>query len=343
MRKVRGFPTLFVFVLLAGGSGRAQEPLVPTHETNLKIQQLAAGIQARPVDYVIGGGDLLVIDVFDVHDLSREVRVSDSGYISLPLIPVKIRAGGLTPFQLEQKLAELLQVNGLVSNPQVTVFVKEHRSQPITVIGAVKSPMVFQVIRQTTLLEVLSAAGGLADDAGGAVLISRAAPSADSTDAVPAGGDGQSAGPQTLTVQIKDLLSSGDPKFNIFVFGGDVITVPRAGIVYVVGAVERPGGFALQSEGEEMTILTALALAQGLTGTAKNDKAVIIRKNPKTGQRQEIAVNLNKVMSRRAEDIRLQANDILFVPDSTGKKALRRVADTAIGVTTGIIVFRGGR
>ena len=331
-------------VLFGVQAGYAQQNLETPQETNSKIRQLAATFQSRQGEDFIGSGDLLRVDVFDVPDLSREVRVGESGYISLPLIPVRIRAAGLTIFQLQEKLAELLQVNGLVSHPQVTVFVKEHLSQPITVIGAVRSPKVYQAIRQTTLLEVLSEAGGLADDAGSVVIVTRpASPNAPAAPGSEGNGNSPPAGPQAVTVNLKDLLESGDASFNIPLFGGDTVTVPRAGIVYIVGAVERPGGFVLQSDHEEMTALKAIGLAQGMKGTAKPGDAVILRKVPDTGKRQEIEVNLSKIMARKAEDVRLQPNDILFIPDSAGKKAWRRVGDLALSVTSGLILLRGAR
>lgn len=310
----------------------AQQKLETPQQTNQRIHELASAFQTRAGDYQIGSGDLLRIEVFDVPDLSREVRVSESGYISLPLLPVRVRAGGLTAFQLEEKLAELLQVNGLVRNPQVTVFVKEQRSQPITVIGAVRNPLVYQAIRQTTLLEVLSQAGGIADDAGSVVIVTR-----------PASEDGADPQAQTIVIKLRDLLESGDPRYNIPLQGGDVVSVPRAGIVYVVGAVEQPGGFVLQSDSEEMTVLKAVALARGLLSTARPDDAVVLRKDPASGQKREIEVKLKKVMARQAEDIRLYPNDILFVPDSTGKKALRRLGEVGLAITSGLVILRAGR
>ena len=135
----------------------------------------AGGLARTPTqDTPIGSGDLLHIDVFDAPELSRDVRVSDVGVISYPLIPNKIQASGLSTFQLEEKMSQLLIENGLVSHPQVSVFIKEQISQPVSVVGAVARPMVFQVIRPTTLLEVLTAAGGIADNAGNVVIITRA-------------------------------------------------------------------------------------------------------------------------------------------------------------------------
>ena len=125
---------------------------------------------------------------------------------------------------------------------------------------------------------------------------------------------------ETITVRIKDLLESGQAKYNVPVYGGDIISVPKAGVVYVVGSVQQPGGFTLKSDSENMSALKAIALARGFKGTAKPRKAVIIRKNPDTGEESEIAVNLKKIMARKTADVSLHANDVLFVPDSLGKR-----------------------
>jgi polysaccharide export outer membrane protein len=131
-------------------------------------------------------------------------------------------------------------------------------------------------------------------------------------------------------------------KVNIPLVGGDVVTVPRAGVIYVVGAVERQGGFVLSSDREQMTTLKVLALAGGLKPTAKPQQAVILRKGSDTGQTQEVAVDVSKILGRKIEDVRLQAYDILFVPDSTGKKALRRTGDVDMGIVSGVALFRLG-
>ncbi len=317
----------------------AQKRYDTARDVNERIRSLSSAFQGRGTDYMIGAGDLLKVDVFDVPDLSREVRVNESGFISLPLIPVKIRVSGLTSFQLEEKLAELLQVNGLVRNPQVVVFVKEQRSQPITIIGSVRAPRVIQAVRPMSLLEVLSEAGGISEDAGSVVIVTRqAAPPSQS-----AGPEAEKPASQAFTIQLKDLLETGDPQFNIPIYGGDTVSVPRGGIIYVAGAVERPGGFVMASDSEEMTTLKAVALAQGLKWSAKAGETVIIRRDPATGKNQEIDVPLGKIMSRKAPDMALLANDILFVPDSTGKKVLRKMSDAATGITSGLIIVRAGR
>jgi len=344
-----------IFVLLVFPAVHSQQPksVPPLQNTppsaqvdtkidvNDRIAQLALAASVQQGDYVIGSGDLLGVEVFDVPELSREVRVNETGFISLPLIPVKVRVAGLTTFQLQDKLAELLQSNGLVSTPQVSVSLKEQHSQPITIIGSVKNPMVIQAIRQTTLLQVLSQAGGVSDDAGSTVILTR-------PPSVPTGSEDSDAAkvpndPQTFTISLSDLLESGNSTFNIPVLGGDVVSVPRAGIIYVVGAVNRPGGFVMQNDRDRMTTLKILSLAGGTTGTAKTKEAVILRKNPETGKRDEMPVNLKKVMELKTEDVLLQSSDIVFIPDSSGKKALHRAGDVALSLTTGIAIVSSGK
>lgn len=342
------FSWVVILILLAASAAFSQQQKttetqenLAVSETNDRIAQLAQASAVKQGDYVIGSGDLLTVDVFDVPELSRDVRVNETGYISLPLMPAKVRAEGLTTFQLQDKLAELLQTNGLVSSPQVSVSLKERNSQPITVIGSVKTPMVIQAVRQTTLLQALSQAGGIADDAGNTVIVTRQAEKT-----LPAGDSNappMAAEPQSFTINLTDLLQTGDGRFNIPLIGGDVVSVPRAGIIYVVGAVNRPGGFVMQNDYDRMTTLKMLSLAGGTINTAKIKSAVILRKNPETGKRDEVPVDLSKVMHLKAEDVTMQANDILYVPDSTGKRALRRTGDIAVSLTTGIAIVAAGK
>lgn len=147
----------------------------------------------------------------------------------------------------------------------------------------------------------------------------------------------------SFTINLNDLLDSGDSRFNIPLIGGDVVSVPRAGIVYVVGAVNHPGGFVMQNDRDRMTALKVLSLAGGTTGTAKSNHAVILRKNADTGQRMEVPLDLNRVLHLKGEDVTLLASDILYVPDSTAKKALRRAGDLAISLSTGVALVRAGR
>ncbi len=367
-------------------------------QVNDRIRTLTMGSKSSaPHDYMIGNGDLLDVSVFDVPELSKEVRVSQTGTISIPLIPVRVRVAGLTETQAEEKIAELLEANGLVSHPEVGVSVKEHRSQPITVVGAVTHPMVYQADRDVTLLEVLAEAGGIANDAGDTVIVTRrriptfaevaATQPASTTQASgsgepppidtpstaePAGGKSDTAtkapafpsaeelahasppvppaaaeasansadtDSTTISINLNDLLETGDTRNNIALHAGDVVTVPHAGIVYVLGAVTRPGGFVVSNDRTQLTTLKVLSLAGGLTAIAKTNQAVIIRKDD-TGKQTETQVDLKKVLKRESEDITMRPSDILFIPDDRTKAALFKAAEIGVAVGTAVAVFR---
>jgi polysaccharide export outer membrane protein len=292
-------------------------------------------------DYVISADDLLEVNVFDVPEFSRTYRVSPSGSLALPLVPAPIAAAGLTTVQLSSVIRDRLQAEGLVSKAQVTVEVKESRLHSVAVTGAVKKPQIYPVFAQTTLLDVLSQAEGLSEDAGKVATVTRG-DLALAAEGLPGGKDGgQSPIAQTLTIDLKRLFQTGDPRLNIALYPGDRVTVQRAGIIYVVGAVGRPGGFTLKNDQEQMTVLKAIALAEDLKSTAIKSRAMIIRDDGRTPPaRQELPVNLSEVFQGRAPDPPMQANDILFVPDSSAKKAMRRAAEAAVQIATGVIIWR---
>jgi polysaccharide biosynthesis/export protein len=346
-RKICFFVALSVCTLLLVGPARCQTPagagiakappatpvqLETAQEANDRISQLAMANSSKQGDYVIGSGDLLNIEVFEVPELSRDVRVNESGFISLPLLPVKVHVSGLTPFQLQDSLGELLRSNGLVSNPQITVSLKDARSEPITVIGAVKSPGVIQAVHQLTLLEVLSQVGGIAGDAGSEILITRV-PKIQNPDGTVSDVPGQ---PVTITVDLNDLLDSGDSKYNIPLIGGDSIRVPRAGVVYVVGAVLHAGGFVMANDRQQLTVLKAVTLAGGLQPTAKPQDAIILRRSMGSTAQQHLPVDLHKILKLKSEDVGLEQSDILYVPDSAGKHAMRRAGDIALSLASGV-------
>jgi polysaccharide export outer membrane protein len=320
-------------------SSYSQQRVETTDETNGRIRELAKKFEPIGAEYRIGGGDVLNVEVFDVPQLTREVKVSESGYIALPLLPVRVLAKGLTGPQLEEKLQELLHANGLVTNAQVSVSVKQQSGHPITVIGAVRQPQVIRAVKPMSLVEILSACGGIADDAGESVIVTR--DSVPESNNIPAGDASNDLPiPQTTTLNLISLLNSADPKNNLILTGGETISIPKAGIFYIVGAVNHPGGYVLSSLSDEMTILMALALAQGTVSTAKTSEAVILRKDPGTGKNKEIPVNLKLILARKSEDTKLMANDILFVPDSAGKRALRKAGDITLSIASGLAVAR---
>jgi len=387
--------TLLGLVVLAPPS-RAQAVLETPQQTNDRIRELSAAARRAPHDYVIGNGDLLSIEVFDVKELSRDVRVSQTGTIGIPLVPVRLQVSGLTEIQAEQKISEVLEADGLVSHPEVSVTVKERKSKPITVVGAVSHPLVYQADRQVTLLEVLAEAGGLSNDAGDQVIITRPVPQmsfedseppaispADAAPAKPqhdksgsappataapsasastgnsaaeppelpdqsnsseksinaAGVPSSSPAVDTITVNLYQLMEAGNIKNNILLQAGDVVTVPHAGIVYVLGAVGKPGGFVLTNDREQLNTLKILALAGGFTRTAKTDRAVVIRKDAQ-GQQHEMQLDLKKILNRQAEDVQLQPSDILYVPESGAKQAVLRSLEFGLALGSGVALYR---
>jgi polysaccharide biosynthesis/export protein len=331
---------LLAFFCLQAAYGQGQEET--TQQTNERIQQLSHAAKPVVTDIPIGAGDVIHIDVFDVPELSRDIRVSSSGNIALPLVHDRIHVAGATPFQLEQTIQEKLIETGLVSHPQVSVFVKEQNSQPVTILGAVGHAMTMQLLRPTTLLEVLANAGGIADSAGTVILVTRKTqqefvkPVSETS-----GSSNSDSGVQTIRIQLQDLLDTGNASFNIQVFGGDVIEVPKAGIIYVLGGgAMQPGGYAIQSHGEPPTVLKAVALARGLSGYAKANDAVIYRVNPKTGEREAIPVHIKQIEKDTSEDVAMKSNDILYIPDSLAKKVAVRGLEAAVSIGSGLLIYR---
>ncbi len=392
---------LFYTLVLAPSS--SAQTVETSQQTNERIRALAAASHVpAPTEYVIGSGDLVSVQVFDVPEISRELRVSQTGTIGIPLIPVRLHVAGLTEIQAERKIEEVLEANGLVTHAEVSVVVREKKSRPITVVGAVGHPMVYSPERQVTLIEVLAEAGGIGADAGDSVIITRpehdaladsseppaigpedaapvprpdptppanpVTPSASSPSGSPATPVGSAAAaieptapkppvspsadpgadpPQiappalsnTITINLNQILETGDMTNNIVLLPGDVVTVPHAGIVYVLGAVGRPGGYAVTNDRAQLTTLKILALAGGLNRTAKGDHAVIVRKDS-TGQQHEVEVDLKKVMKFQTEDLQLRPSDILYVPTSGAKQTLVRVGEFSLAIGTGVLLYR---
>jgi polysaccharide biosynthesis/export protein len=328
-------------ILLSAQVTYGQDKQETTQQTNDRIQELARVASSPVADLPLGAGDLLHIEVFDVPELTRDVRISVSGEIGFPPIHERVGAAGLTPFQLEDKLQELLSQSGLVSHPEVSVFVKEQISQPLTIVGAVARSMTYQAVRPTTLLELVANAGGITDNAGTVIWITRpmqrevVKPASDTTNR------GPDSDEQTITIRLQDLLSPENAAFNILLQGGDVVNIPPAGLVYVLGrGITQPGGYVLQSRGEQVTVLKALALARGLASFAKPDGAVIYRMNPKTGQRESIPVHIKKIQKNKSEDVPMKSNDILYVPDNLSLRVAARAVEAAVSIGTGILVYR---
>jgi polysaccharide export outer membrane protein len=282
------------------------------------LAQVATPTQNLPAQK-IRPNDLVGVSVYGEPDLTRTVRVGADGTIRLPMLKDKIKADGLMPEELEQAVAEALKTQEILVDPFVTVTVAEYHSLPISVAGAVKTPITFQPVeKKTTLLQAITRAGGLAPEAGSEILVT--APQS------PAG----DAPPLVRRIQVKALIDAADPAANILLDGGEEIRVPERGKIYVVGNVKMPGAFAVQDP-SGTSILKVLALAQGLTPYATNE-AYIYRVEGGTTSKNEIPVDLKKIMDRKAPDVPLLPNDVLYVPDNHHRRATMDTVKVVAGL-----------
>ncbi|MCI0423322.1 MAG: polysaccharide export protein [Acidobacteria bacterium] len=285
--------------------------------------------------YLLGPDDQLTIRALDAEEISdKPVRIGSDGTINLPLVG-RLKVAGLTVEQLEGELKKRLQT--YIQNPQVTVSVVEYRSQTVSVIGSVKNPGAHQVRGRKRLIEVLSLAGGLLEDAGHSLKITRR------REWGPIPLPGATLDPtgqfNIAEVNLKALIEARTPEQNIPILPNDVISVPRAEMVYVIGDVRRSGGFVLKNR-DSISVLEALSLAEGLDRTASPKKARILRPTPGSAKRTEIPVNLKQMLAGEANDVTLNPDDILFVPGSKTKGAVLQTLQTAASVVVGVAVWR---
>jgi polysaccharide export outer membrane protein len=293
--------------------------------------------QANRADagYVLGPDDLISVHVQDADEINdKPVRVDGDGYIRLPLAG-RVKASGLTSEQLESAIAENLKT--YIKEPQATVSVQEFHSQRVSVLGSVRNPGIHQLEGHRTVVEVIALAGGLADDAGNAVTITRRIQRGRIP--LPSAVDDPTGQFSVADINLKDILSAKDPAQNILIAPDDVLSVPRAKMVYVIGTVPHPGGYIL-GEDASISLLKALSLAGGIDHGAAPQRARILRRVAGDANRQEIPVNLNTIMAGNAGDLPLQPEDILFVPANGAKTAIGRAAEAAVQITTGLAIYR---
>ncbi len=238
-----------------------------------------------------------------------------------------MRVKGLTANQLERELTELLGEKYL-RDPQVSVFIKEYRSQRISVLGAVKEPKVFEVTGQRTILDMLAMAGGLNDDAGSTLFLIR--PPRLKGEASKEPQDPEAGGPRTFIINLGELLVKGDWTLNLPVTNGDVINIPVSDKVFVGGEVWRPGGFSLK--GKRMTLSQAIVLAGGLKTQAKGSETKIFRYSENRTEREVVTANVYAIQKGKVEDLYLKDNDIIIVPKHGVKAFLVGIKETLTGV-----------
>ena len=255
--------------------------------------------------YYLGAGDILELTVFQVEELNTKARVNGQGEIILPLLG-KIEVGGKSLSEVEKNITQRLEVDFL-QNPQVSLFIEEYRSQQITVMGAVSVPNVYSVRQTRSIFEMLSLAGGLTPLASDKIRVK-------TTQKNSVTGELEE---QNLILSVKKLLEGVEEASSIRLSGGDSILVPNSGVVFVEGAVVKPGSYEIEGE---TTVLKAIAVAGGVPWSGKEGSVQVIRDI--AGEPFVIDVNLHKVRKQKGDDVVLQDGDIVVVSHSAGKRFL---------------------
>jgi polysaccharide export outer membrane protein len=290
--------------------------------------------QARST-YVLGPGDQILVRVLDLEEMGKEpYQIDMRGNVNLPMAG-RIHASGRTVEELEQEIGGRLKK--FLKSPEVTVALSEMRSQPVSVLGEVKTPGVLQLQGEKTLLEVVSMAGGLNPTAGHSIRITRKKEWGEIP--LPGAHEDETGQYYLAEVGVKEILEARSPEKNILVKPNDVITVPKGELVYVMGAVKKSGGFVL-GDRESVTVLQALSMAEGMDSYAESGHAKILRRTSNPEKREEIALNLKRILQGKDHDVPMQSDDILFVPLSGGKKALARTAEAGLAIGTGLAIYR---
>ena len=298
-----------VFVLLALAGVASAQDRAPATFGSVGFGSGAAG--------PIGAGDLVEMSVFDTPELSGKLRVSNTGDVILPLVGT-LYLQGLTAGEAQTLIRQKFIAGGFLKDPQVTVFISEYATQGVSVVGEVHKPGIYPAFGTHRLLDYLSLAEGLTPLAGTAIVITHS------------GHPGQ---PQPVKMTAG---AAPQPENNPEILPGDTIFVERTGLVYVVGDVARPGGFPMDHDGQ-LTILQAVALAQGTNSTAARGSAKLIRTTPQG--RQEIPVDLKKILSSKQTDLAMRDNDILFVPSSAAKNTWKDI-EAVLPAAAGASIYR---
>ncbi|HEX3437452.1 MAG TPA: polysaccharide biosynthesis/export family protein [Pseudacidobacterium sp.] len=265
---------------------------VTAHDTN-------TAQSARAESLLIGPGDLLHITVFREPDLEQHVRVKDSGEIDLDLAGA-VKVLGLTPGKAAGVIAQAYVQGQYLNHPQVSVLVEEYATQEVSALGQVAKPGAVPLTTPRSLVNVLSLAGGLTEIADRHITVQRGDKSGLITTFLP-------NNPQAA------LHAS------VMVYPGDTVIVPKAGVVYVLGDVARPGGYVMQDD-SKLTLLQAIAIAAGANRTAKESVTRLIRKV--NGSYQEQIISLKDIESGKKDDMQLEADDVLYVPFSMTKNVV---------------------
>ena len=317
-----------VCLAMMAASGRAA-----AQEVSLPAPMPAANDATTRSAYVLGSDDVLLIRVTEAPEIGAQpIRIDPAGDIRLPMVGT-IRAAGLTIEKLEQELRGRLKV--YIQEPDLSIAVTEFHSQPVSIVGSIARSGVHQLQGPRTLIEILSLAGGPGADAGPIVRVARR--SEWGTIPLPEAKVDPAGAFSTVDIDLKALLSASAPDKNIMVRPHDVITIPKAEVVFVIGEVGRPGQVSIA--GDSVYALEAVAASGGVLSTGKAENTRILREAP-GGARTEIEVNLKDIMDGERQDVPLQAGDILVIPDRPGRAAFLRALQ--MGAQVGVSAVTWG-
>ena len=309
---------ILVFAPIASSAQIASAPLAsePVNAPSMTPNGSPPGTAAGKFhDLRIGIGDLLQITMFGTQDFNSDFRVSPSGDISLPPLGM-VHVAGLSTSEAERSIEDQLHEGGFYREPRVSVFQKEYATQGVSILGEVKNPGVYPLLADRHLLDLLSQAGGLTSNASKTISVTHVGAST----------------PSVVTLsKDPELAATSNPA----ILPGDTVVVATAGVVYVIGDVNKPGGFVIN---DNLTVLQALALAGGNTPMAALDNAQVVRQVK--GTRESVPISLKRILNGRDKDIRLQPEDILFIPSSAGKNAVSRSMQAILQAAVGVAIYR---
>ncbi len=300
----------------------------------LGVCKLSAATQAtdEAPGYVLHADDEITIHSLQAKEIAdKAFRLDQNGEVNFPLAGVVV-LGGNSVREAEKTLAGALKT--YYFNPDIAINVTAFHSEPVSVLGAVGNPGVYQLKGRTHLQDALSAAGGARPDAGPTIIITRQA----AYGPIPYPSARQMlSGESVVEIDLKNLMDARESTENLLIEPHDVISVSAAQLVYVLGNVKRAGGFPLAGR-PTLSVLQALALSEGPDPRANLSRAQILRRGPTVEQ--QIPVDIKKILTGKAEDVVLRPNDVLFVPNNTMKTISIRTIDAAIQIGTGILIFR---
>jgi polysaccharide biosynthesis/export protein len=269
-------------------------------------------------DYQVGPEDLLEVTFFGQDDLTGDVRVNGQGKISMDMVG-EVQVAGLSPREVEEKLANLYKEGRFFTNPQIKVLVKEYRYQRVVVSGAVEKPGAYEIIGPRTLLEILGQAGGLNEKAGNVIHVIRSRRVSEGSKALKvAAKEPASPGAETIVIDMRRLLMDGAMELNLPIKNGDVIFAPFAQNAYVLGAVKTPGKVPVTGK---LTVAQAISMAGGLDSTLASNNITLVRFDD-NGQRIDIKYNLKQVIQGEGSEALVKQDDIIFVEESGLRRAL---------------------